>query len=79
MAPLLPNLREHVERYFKGIGHPVDPLFTDLIGSARQAADNQDVCYRARRFVKLTSGITLLPLESTKFTVCLLYYFRYPN
>ncbi|KAG2126900.1 hypothetical protein DEU56DRAFT_758730 [Suillus clintonianus] len=69
MATLLPNLREHVERYFKGVGHPADPLFTNLVSSAQLATDNQDICYRARRFVKLISGITLLPPGLRNFTI----------
>ncbi|KAG1845060.1 hypothetical protein C8R48DRAFT_780068 [Suillus tomentosus] len=71
MATLLPNLREHVERYFKGVGHPDDPLFTNLVSSTQLATDNQDVCYRARRFVKLISGITLLPPGLKDFTIAI--------
>lgn len=76
MATLLPNLREHVEHYFKGVGHPYDPLFTNPISSTQLATDNQDVCYHARRFVKLISGITLLPPGLKDFTVCTIDYIK---
>lgn len=76
MAILLPNLREHMERYFKGVGHPSDPLFTNLISSTQLATNNQDVCYRARRFLKLISGITLLPPGLKDFTVCMLNHVK---
>ncbi|KAG2050827.1 hypothetical protein BDR06DRAFT_974252 [Suillus hirtellus] len=61
MATLLPNLREHVEHYFKGVRHPDDPLFTNLVSSTQLATDNQD----------LISGITLLPPGLKDFTIAI--------
>jgi hypothetical protein len=74
MAALLPNLQEHVKRYFKGVGHPSHPAFTNVIASGQLDLDNQDSCYRVRRFVKLMSGISLLPSSKRSFTVCVFDY-----
>ncbi|KAG1852845.1 hypothetical protein DFJ58DRAFT_790111 [Suillus subalutaceus] len=71
MDILLPSLQEHLKRYFRGIGHPLHPLFAGVIEPAQRAIDNQDLCYRARRFIKLMSGISLLPSDDKSFTIIL--------
>jgi hypothetical protein len=70
LARLLPTFKRTIERYFRGHGHPRHPLIDPLVDPSTQSEDNQDPLYCARRFVKLLSGISLLPPNGIKFSVC---------
>lgn len=69
VAPLVLRFRNVLEGYLRGTGHPAHPLIEDLIDADQHAADDADPAYRARRFVKLLSGISLLPSSGHMFTV----------
>jgi hypothetical protein len=71
--PLVVQLRSVFEHYFRGIGHPSHPQMADLVNEAQRDIDNADPAYRACRFVKLLSGVTLLPPPGQDFTVRLLF------
>jgi hypothetical protein len=65
LSPLLRSFKIAVERYLRGHGHPMDPSFAGLISSD----DTPDEHYRARRFVKVLSGVNLLPSTGHTFKV----------
>ncbi|KAG1724819.1 uncharacterized protein EDB91DRAFT_1255060 [Suillus paluster] len=67
--PLVVQLRSVFEHYFCGIGHPPHPQMADLVNEAQRDIDNADPAYRACRFVKLLSGVTLLPPPGQDFTI----------
>jgi hypothetical protein len=69
---LLPTLKRFVNRYLRGSGHPQHPRIDALVDPSTNAHDSGDPSYRARRFVKLLSGLSLLPPDGTKFSVCFL-------
>ena len=69
MTDTKPKLVKAIERYFLGTGHPNVPLFNDIVAPTRFEADNKDPGYRAKRFVKMLSGISLLPPKGIKFIV----------
>ncbi|KAG1752602.1 uncharacterized protein EDB91DRAFT_1077951 [Suillus paluster] len=50
---------------FEGCGHPIDPSFAGLVDSD----DTPDQHYRARRFVKVLSGVNLLPSTGCTFKI----------
>lgn len=59
-----------VARYLLGKGHPFPDRVHGLVSDdleIRLASDDQ--CYRARRFIKVLSGLPLLPSKSIKFLV----------
>ncbi|KAG2127387.1 hypothetical protein BD769DRAFT_1775932 [Suillus cothurnatus] len=58
MSPMLESFQDAFYRYLRGSGHPNDPLFSAFTVQEGAAADPN---YRARRFVKVLSGIHLLP------------------
>jgi hypothetical protein len=66
---LLPKLRAALARYLCGKGHPSDPILEGLIDVQTWIEDNQDPSYCAHRFVKLLSGVTLLPPSDVLFAV----------
>jgi len=57
-----------VERYLLSKGHPFPDRIRGLIGDDILRKDNLDHTFRARRFVKITSGLEALPVER-RFTV----------
>jgi hypothetical protein len=66
----LEKVKLAVERYLLGIGHPFPDRVHGLIDNETFQTDNTDPSYRARRFVKITSGLSMLPTDSQrKFTV----------
>ena len=72
-TPLVPQLRSVFECYLRGVGHPLHPQMSNLIDVAQRDIDNANPAYRACRFVKLLSGITLLPPPGQFFTVRLFF------
>ncbi|KAG1885301.1 uncharacterized protein F5891DRAFT_1087926 [Suillus fuscotomentosus] len=58
MSPLLRSFEDAFHRYLRGSGRPTDPSLAAFIIHDDAAADPN---YRARRFVKVLSGINLLP------------------
>ncbi|KAG1718135.1 hypothetical protein EDB19DRAFT_1838548 [Suillus lakei] len=65
ISPYLRFFKNAVVEYLRGTGHPVHPLFEGLDNSEAMHPN-----HRARRFVKVLSGIPLLPLDSsTRFKV----------
>jgi hypothetical protein len=70
MVTMKPKLIKAVERYFSGRGHPDINLFNEMISPETRERDRLDAGYRARRFVKVLSGISLLPGNGATFIVC---------
>ena len=67
---LLSKVERMVARYLLGKGHPFPDRVHGLVSDdleIRLASDDQ--CYRARRFIKVLSGLPLLPSKSVKFLV----------
>lgn len=58
MSPLLRSFEDAFHRYLRGSGRPTDPSLAAFIMDDDAATDPN---YRARRFVKVLSGINLLP------------------
>lgn len=75
MEPVVPRIKAALARYLRGTGHPVHPNFDadNLIDPATRELDDRDPGYRARRFVKLLSGLSYVPAYKTQlFKVCFL-------
>lgn len=68
-AALLPRIKTHFWRYFRGIGHPQH--FVPHLVTEAQYLESQHPCYRAIRFLQVLSGISLLPADiNMTFSVC---------
>jgi hypothetical protein len=67
---LLSKVERMVARYLLGKGHPFPDRVHGLVCEDSEIGfASDDHCYRARRFVKVLSGLPLLPAKSEKFTV----------
>lgn len=70
LTGLLEKVKLAVERYLLGRGHPFPTRVHGLIDEQTVQSDNLDPAYRARRFVKITSGLSMLPVDAHRmFTV----------
>jgi hypothetical protein len=67
-AHLMPRVKEAIKRYLRGIGHPHQAR--DFCDPKTYDSENSDPSLRARRFVKVLSGLDMMPVnESKKFMV----------
>lgn len=67
---LLSKVERMVARYLLGKGHPFPDRVHGLVCEDSESdSASDDHCYRARRFVKVLSGLPLLPSKSEIFTV----------
>ena len=67
---LLSKVERMVARYLLGKGHPFPDRVHGLVcEDLENGFASDDCCYRAWRFVKVLSGLPLLPPKSEIFTV----------
>ena len=67
---LLSKVECMVVRYLLGKGHPFPDRVHGLVcKDSENGSASDDYCYRAQRFVKVLSGLPLLPPKSEIFTV----------
>lgn len=64
----VPLIKKAVERYLRGTGHPHQAI--EFCDPATFHRENSDPSLRARRFVKVLSGLEMMPVEERLFTVC---------
>jgi len=69
LNPLANRFMSHLERYFRGSGHPDHPLVRDLIKKNDFTSAKADPAFRAREFLKMMSGTKFLPITPREMTV----------
>src|SRR5271154_5937717 len=73
IQPLLPTIKEMFLRSLVGHGHPCREDVAGMISDVQINQDNQDPGYRARRLVKMISGLEILPTVPKIFAVSAIY------
>lgn len=72
----VPSLEEKiargVKRYLLGQGHPNKDMIVGLVGPEAVEKDAKDICFRAKRFLKITTGLLMLPPSGRKIRVSIL-------
>ncbi|KDR69131.1 hypothetical protein GALMADRAFT_215412 [Galerina marginata CBS 339.88] len=65
-AYLMPQIEEAVKRYLRGVGHPLSAISEDYCDLETFQSEKSDPSLRAKRFVKVLSGLEMLPVEEVK-------------
>ena len=65
----MPLIKKAIERYLRGTGHPRQAV--EFCDPETYHRENTDPSLRARRFVKVLSGLEMMPVEDRSFTVLL--------
>jgi hypothetical protein len=64
---VLRDIRFCFERYLQGIGHPQQ--YSDLVSHETMEAERHDMTLHAKRFIKVTSGLNMIPTDRQHFEV----------
>jgi len=69
LEPLVPTIKAMFSRYIVGHGHPSKEDITGMISDTQMDQDNRDPAYRAKRLVKMISGMQILPMTDRTFNI----------
>ena len=65
----LDKIKKAFSRYFLGKGHPYPDRVAGLILNDSFGEDQHDPLFHTQRFVKVTSGLAMLPSDDRRFKV----------